>query len=262
MSYADKKDADQPAHPRSLISIFVIHCLDSIIPLVSKSEISSLQLTSVAEQAGLSLTWSQTPKTGFLDTRLIFECIHREVKGFQKSPVDKNTLNVNVNLQFESILMIIRIWATTRQNVSNGCTGWSAPLSFAYDIRHIFSWPGLFSFPYFILNALGWLISLLVETLCQEETLLCVHLWNGIKLNTFQDLQTIFSVIFSCNALRSHKTDSWLHLPSVCHTSVSSGWGSILPWDGRLWIFDRGFNSIPDSHCRGNRKMLSACEIV
>ena len=24
----------------------------------------------------------------------------------------------------------------------SGCAGWSAPLLFAYDIRHIFSWPG------------------------------------------------------------------------------------------------------------------------
>ena len=35
------------------------------------SEISSLYLASVAAQDGLSLTWSQTPKTGFLVTRLI-----------------------------------------------------------------------------------------------------------------------------------------------------------------------------------------------
>ena len=40
-AYANNKGADQPAHPRSLISTFVVHCLDSIIPLVSISEISS-----------------------------------------------------------------------------------------------------------------------------------------------------------------------------------------------------------------------------
>ena len=43
MSYADNKGADQPAHP-----------------------------LSVAAQAGLSLHWSQTPKTGFLVTRIIW----------------------------------------------------------------------------------------------------------------------------------------------------------------------------------------------
>ena len=70
MPYADNKDADQPAHLRSLISTFVISCLDSKIPLHSKSEISILYLASVAAQAGWCPTWSQTPKTGFLVTRL------------------------------------------------------------------------------------------------------------------------------------------------------------------------------------------------
>ena len=70
MPYANNKGADQPAHPRSLISTFVVRCLDSIIPLVSISGISSLYLASVAALAGLCLTWSQTPKTGFLVTRL------------------------------------------------------------------------------------------------------------------------------------------------------------------------------------------------
>ena len=67
----NNKGADQPAHPHSLISTFVVQCLDSMMPLVSISKISSLQLVSVAEQAGLSLTWWETSKTGFLATRLI-----------------------------------------------------------------------------------------------------------------------------------------------------------------------------------------------
>ena len=37
MLYANNTDADKPAHPRSLISVFVIRCLDSIINLVSVS---------------------------------------------------------------------------------------------------------------------------------------------------------------------------------------------------------------------------------
>ena len=70
MPYANNKSADQPAHPRSLISTFVVRCLDSIIPLFSISEISSLYIASVAAQAGLGITWSETPKTGFLVSRL------------------------------------------------------------------------------------------------------------------------------------------------------------------------------------------------
>ena len=62
MAYANNEGADQPAHPRSLISTFVVGCLDSITPLLAKSKISRLQLVSIAEQAILSLTWSQMPK--------------------------------------------------------------------------------------------------------------------------------------------------------------------------------------------------------
>ena len=65
VSYANNKGTDQPAHPRSPISAFVVHCLDSIISLDSIAEISRLQLASIAEQASLSLTWSETPEDTF-----------------------------------------------------------------------------------------------------------------------------------------------------------------------------------------------------
>ena len=65
MSYVNNKGADQPAHLRSLVSAFVVRCLDSIISLDSIAEISRLMLASVAEQAGLSLTWSETPDDTF-----------------------------------------------------------------------------------------------------------------------------------------------------------------------------------------------------
>ena len=65
MPHVNNKGADQPAHPRSLISAFVVRCLDSIVPILAKSKISRLYLISVGEQAGLSLTWSQTPEDTF-----------------------------------------------------------------------------------------------------------------------------------------------------------------------------------------------------
>ena len=65
MSYANNEGADQPAHPCSLISTFVVHCLDSVMSLVSVIIISSLMLASVAEQASLCLTWSETPEDTF-----------------------------------------------------------------------------------------------------------------------------------------------------------------------------------------------------
>ena len=43
---------NEPRHPRSLISAFIVRSLDSIIPLVSISDISSLYLAFGAAQAG------------------------------------------------------------------------------------------------------------------------------------------------------------------------------------------------------------------
>ena len=65
MSYANNKSADQPVHPCSLLSAFVVRCLDSVMSLVSVTKISSLILASVAEQANLSLTWLETPEDTF-----------------------------------------------------------------------------------------------------------------------------------------------------------------------------------------------------
>ena len=65
-----KQQKHRSACASSLISAFVVHCLDSIIPLVSISEISSLYLVSLVAQAGLNLPCSKTPKTDFLVMRL------------------------------------------------------------------------------------------------------------------------------------------------------------------------------------------------
>ena len=65
MSYANNKGADQPAHPHSLISAFVVRCLDSIISLESIVEVSRFKLASVAAHAGLCLAWSETPENTF-----------------------------------------------------------------------------------------------------------------------------------------------------------------------------------------------------
>ena len=52
--------------------------LDSIISLVSISEISSLYIASVAAQAGLCLTWPQSLKTGFLVMGLNYNCVSEQ----------------------------------------------------------------------------------------------------------------------------------------------------------------------------------------
>ena len=63
--YANNKGVDQPAHPRSLISTFVVHSLDSILSLVSVSEILRLWLSSVSEQARFKSTLVANPEDGF-----------------------------------------------------------------------------------------------------------------------------------------------------------------------------------------------------
>ena len=50
--------------------VFAIRIVQSLFYLL-KSGISSLQPSSVVVQPGLCRTWSETPKTGFLTTRLI-----------------------------------------------------------------------------------------------------------------------------------------------------------------------------------------------
>ena len=65
LPYANNNGADQPGDPRSLISAFVVRCLHSMILLVSISEISSLYLAFVAEQAGFESYLVANPEDRF-----------------------------------------------------------------------------------------------------------------------------------------------------------------------------------------------------
>ena len=72
MSYANNKGADQPAHPRSLISTFVIRCLDRVISLDSVAEISRLQLASVVHRTVCVWPDRKLPKTCFVVSWLTY----------------------------------------------------------------------------------------------------------------------------------------------------------------------------------------------
>ena len=72
--FANNKGTDQPAHSRSLISAFVFRLLKSIISRLASSEISIFYVVSVAEETSLSVVLSETPKTGFVTSRL--NCSH------------------------------------------------------------------------------------------------------------------------------------------------------------------------------------------
>ena len=67
----ENKDADQLRGNCEADQCLCFRYIDRTIPLVPKYQISSLQSSSVVAQPGLCRTWSETPKTGFLTTRLI-----------------------------------------------------------------------------------------------------------------------------------------------------------------------------------------------
>ena len=109
LSYANNKGADQPAHPRSLISAFVVRCLDSITSLDSIAEISRLQLASVAAQAGLCLAWSETPEDTFCHVVAHIDVVGRE-----------NTKRCWSRWMCRLICSCVdHIWATSWQNQQN-----------------------------------------------------------------------------------------------------------------------------------------------
>ena len=54
--HGDNKGADQPAHPRSLISAFVVRFLESLMIPLAIRKIPMFLLVSEAEQSGLSFT--------------------------------------------------------------------------------------------------------------------------------------------------------------------------------------------------------------
>ena len=128
MPYANNKGADQPAHPRSLISAFVVRCLDRRIPLFSKSKISRLYLVPVAEQASLSLTWAQTPKTDFLVTWLNYHQLpilsvslllsferltfgaRRDVRGDRRHLSDSTLFSLSVSPRIWSLAIRTCFW--------------------------------------------------------------------------------------------------------------------------------------------------------
>ena len=78
MPFVNNKGADQPAHPRSLISTCLFAAKTN-----AETRISMLQLFSVAEEAGLNLIWSEIPKTHFCKALLNCELIILRIVGAQ-----------------------------------------------------------------------------------------------------------------------------------------------------------------------------------
>ena len=111
MPYANNKGTDQPAHPRSLINAFVARCLDSIIPLVSVSEISSPYLASVVAQAVCVLS-GRKPRCRF----------SRDMAHTVKHPKDTDGMANSINPdQIETVEVFIHFDFHQNNNGSHIC---------------------------------------------------------------------------------------------------------------------------------------------
>ena len=78
----ENKGADQLRGYREADQRLCFRYIDSTIPLLPKYEISSLYPPCVIVQPVVCGTWSETPKTGFLTTRLIFQSSRDETTAF------------------------------------------------------------------------------------------------------------------------------------------------------------------------------------
>ena len=127
MPYANNKGADQPAHPRSLISTFVVRCLDSMICILALSKDWGFYLASVAEQASLSLPWSQTPKTGFLVTWFNYDPGKSDVAFYSPHTVSKQPSLISLRCAFNGQLRTQDFFMRTAKTLIRlgGCPGWS-----------------------------------------------------------------------------------------------------------------------------------------
>ena len=89
------KDADQLRGNHEADQRLCFRYTDSTVPLLPKWEISSLPSSSVTVQPSLCRTWSETPKNGFLTTRLILILIVPVTLQRNHTSIDKFHENVN-----------------------------------------------------------------------------------------------------------------------------------------------------------------------
>ena len=104
----ENKDADQLRGNREADQRLCFRYIDSTIPLLPKYEISSLLPSSVAVQPCLYRTWSETPKTGFLTTRLI--CLGQIMQVISKREQQWRRSAIHL---FSEILWYVQIYADT-----------------------------------------------------------------------------------------------------------------------------------------------------
>ena len=88
----ENEDADELCGNRKADQRLCFHYIDSTIPLPPIYEISSLYPSCVVVQPGLCGAWSETPKTGFLTTRLIYGICSNSLNRVSTTGINKNPL--------------------------------------------------------------------------------------------------------------------------------------------------------------------------
>ena len=94
----EKKGTDQLHCNLAADQCLCLRYIDRTIPLLSKSDVSSLQPSSVAAQLGLCQTWLETQKTGFLMTRLI-QTFDLFLVGLEETKKESKKLKYSVEVQ-------------------------------------------------------------------------------------------------------------------------------------------------------------------
>ena len=91
----ENKNPDQLSSNSAFDLRLCFRNIDSTIPLLRKSEISSLQPSSVVVQPDLCRSWMETLETSFLMKQLIYEprCEKTGLRGFRPGPTQTRLYN-------------------------------------------------------------------------------------------------------------------------------------------------------------------------
>ena len=93
----ENKDADQLCSYCTADQHLCFRFLDSMIPVLLKSKISSFKPASLAVQAGLCQTWSETQILDFVMQR--FKCENRDTNNFLSASLSCNIFKIHISCE-------------------------------------------------------------------------------------------------------------------------------------------------------------------
>ena len=158
MSYANNKCADQTSHPRSLISTFIVRCLDSLKLTyrcyIRNSKIQA-SLCSWAGQFKSYLEWSKIQKTGVLVTWLMFLQIQLRhgVDNRREQPCPVCHSNGCHAVCLLSGCLLLQVWQSDRLCWRNQlCYSGSTHISYGSGTVKISNYPKIWTIWFLIIN--------------------------------------------------------------------------------------------------------------